>query len=199
MQTYLIIKEIFDKVVSTIFIIIFLPLFIILIFLNLIFNGKPIFYIQERSGKNKKKIYLIKLRTIKIDNGDLTKVKYTNLGLFFRKSGLDEIFQLFNIVKGDLSLVGPRPLYMKYNDLYDDKQLLRLTVKPGLTGLAQISQHNDITWEQKINYDLEYIEKMNFLLDLIIIFKTFYKLFRRIFDTNFSTISNEFKANSRNE
>ena len=199
MQTYLIIKEIFDKVVSTIFIIIFLPLFVILIFLNLIFNGKPIFYIQERSGKNKKKIYLIKLRTIKIDNGDLTKVKYTNLGLFFRKSGLDEIFQLFNIVKGDLSLVGPRPLYMKYNDLYDDKQLLRLTVKPGLTGLAQISQHNDITWEQKINYDLEYIEKMNFLLDLIIIFKTFYKLFRRIFDTNFSTISNEFKGNSRNE
>ena len=199
MQTYLIIKEIFDKVVSTIFIIIFLPLFIILIFLNLIFNGKPIFYIQERSGKNKKKIYLIKLRTIKIDNGDLTKVKYTNLGLFFRKSGLDEIFQLFNIVKGDLSLVGPRPLYMKYNDLYDDKQILRLTVKPGLTGLAQISQHNDITWEQKINYDLEYIEKMNFLLDLIIIFKTFYKLFRRIFDTIFSTISNEFKGNSRNE
>ena len=138
------------------------------------------FFIFKRSGKNKK-IYLIKLRTIKIDNGDLTKVKYTNLGLFFRKSGLDEIFQLFNIVKGDLSLVGPRPLYMKYNDLYDDKQILRLTVKPGLTGLAQISQHNDITWEQKINYDLEYIEKMNFLLDLIIIFKTFYKLFRRIF------------------
>ena len=199
MQTYLIIKEIFDKVISAIFIIFFLPLFIILIFLNLIFNGKPIFYIQERSGKNKKKIYLIKLRTIKIDNDDPTKVKYTNLGLFFRKSGLDEIFQLFNIVKGDLSLVGPRPLYMKYNDLYDNKQIVRLTVKPGLTGLAQISQHNDITWEQKINYDLEYIEKMNFLLDLIIIFKTFHKLFLRIFDANFSTISNEFKGNSRNE
>ena len=106
------------------------------------------FFYSRGSGKNKK-IYLIKLRTIKIDNGDLTKVKYTNLGLFFRKSGLDEIFQLFNIVKR-FSLVGPRPLYMKYNDLYDDKQILRLTVKPGLTGLAQISQHNDITWSKKL-------------------------------------------------
>ena len=199
MQVYLITKEIFDKVVSIILIIFFLPLFIILILFNLIFNGTPIFYIQERSGKNKKKINIIKLRTIKLDNADLTKVKYTNLGIFFRKSGLDEIFQLFNILKGDLSFVGPRPLYIKYNNLYNDKQIVRLKVKPGLTGLAQIRQHNEISWEQKINYDLEYIEKMNFLLDLIIIFKTFYKLFRRIFDTNFSTISNEFKGNSRNE
>ena len=130
---------------------------------------------QERSGKNKK-IKLIKLRTIKLDNDDLTKVKYTTLGLFFRKSGLDEIFQLFNILKGDLSLVGPRPLYMKYNDLYDDQQIIRLTVKPGLTGLAQIRQHNDISWEQKIKYDLEYVEKMNLLLDIKIILKTLYKV-----------------------
>ena len=199
MQTYLIIKEIFDKVVSIIFIIFFLPLFIILILFNLILNGKPIFYIQERSGKNKKKIKLIKLRTIKLDNDDLTKVKYTTLGLFFRKSGLDEIFQLFNILKGDLSLVGPRPLYMKYNDLYDDQQIIRLTVKPGLTGLAQIRQHNDISWEQKIKYDLEYVEKMNLLLDIKIILKTLYKVVQRIFDSNFLTISNEFKGNSKDE
>ena len=199
MQTYLITKEIFDKVVSIIFIIIFIPLFIFLIFFNLISNGTPIFYIQERSGKDKKKIRLIKLRTIKSDNDVLKEVKYTNFGLFFRKSGLDEIFQLFNILKGDLSLVGPRPLYTKYNDLYDDNQIVRLTVKPGLTGLAQISQHNDITWEQKIKFDLEYIEKMNFLLDIKIIFKTFHKLTQRILDPNFSTISNEFKGNSKDE
>ncbi len=199
MQTYLIIKEIFDKVVSIIFIIFFFPLFIILILFNLLLNGKPIFYIQERSGKNKKKINLIKLRTIKLDNDDLTKVKYTTLGLFFRKSGLDEIFQLFNILKGDLSLVGPRPLYMKYNDLYDDQQIIRLTVKPGLTGLAQIRQHNDISWEQKIKYDLEYVEKMNLLLDIKIILKTLYKVVQRIFDSNFLTISNEFKGNSKDE
>ena len=195
MQSYLIYKEIFDRVISLIFIIIIFSIFLILIIVNLIFNGLPVFFIQERSGKNKKKIYLIKLRTIRIDNEDLTKVKYTRFGVFFRKSGLDEVFQLFNIIKGDISLVGPRPLYMKYNDLYDNKQIIRLSIKPGLTGLAQINQHNNISWEEKINLDLKYIENMNFLLDIKIIFKTFYKLIYRVFDNNFSTISNEFKGN----
>lgn len=194
MQFYLIYKEIFDRVISLIFVIILSPIFLILILINLIFNGLPVFFIQERSGKNKKKIYLIKLRTIKIDNEDLTKVNYTRFGIFFRKSGLDEIFQLFNIIKGDISLVGPRPLYMKYNDLYDSKQIFRLSIKPGLTGLAQINQYNNISWEEKIKLDLEYIDKMNFTLDIKIIFKTFYKLIYRIFDKNFSTISNEFKG-----
>ena len=192
-------KNIFDKIFSLILILILIPIFLLLIILNLSFNGMPIFYIQERSGKDKKKFNLIKLRTINVDNKDLSKISYTNFGLFFRKSGLDELFQLFNILKGDLSFVGPRPLYVKYDDLYDQKQIKRMSIKPGLTGLAQINQFNDITWEEKIQYDLIYVENMSFLLDIKIIFKTFYKLLFRVFDKSFSTISNEFEGNKKNE
>ena len=190
-------KNIFDRILSLILILILIPIFLLLIILNFSFNGMPIFYIQERSGKDKKKFNLIKLRTIKVDNKDLSKINYTNFGLFFRKSGLDEVFQLFNILKGDLSFVGPRPLYVKYDDLYDQKQIKRMSIKPGLTGLAQINQFNGITWEEKIQYDLIYVENMSFLLDIKIIFKTFYKVLFRVFDKSFSTISDEFEGNKK--
>lgn len=185
-------KLIFDKVLSLTLIFLFIPIFIFLILVNLIFNGLPIFFIQERSGINKKKIYLIKLRTIKLDSKDIKKINYTRFGKFFRRCGLDEIFQLFNILKGDISFVGPRPLYAKYDSLYSKDQSLRLTVKPGLTGLAQIHQKNTTTWEEKINYDLIYIEKKSFLFDLKIFFKTFSILFNRLFDKEFITVSEEF-------
>ena len=196
---YLILKDYIDKILALVLIISMSPFFFFLIFFNFVFNGRPIFFIQERSGKEKKKINLIKLRTIKLDNKDISKVQYTLLGNFFRRSGLDEIFQLFNIIKGDLSFVGPRPLYMKYNDLYDKHQLQRVKVKPGLTGLAQIHQYNGITWEEKIKYDLKYVNDINFLLDIKIIIKTFYKIIFRIFDKKFNTISDEFKGTKNNE
>lgn len=189
---YIFMKLIFDKVLSFTLIFLFIPIFIFLILVNLIFNGLPIFFIQERSGINKKKIYLIKLRTIKNDFKDINKINFTRFGKFFRRSGLDEIFQLFNILKGDISFVGPRPLYTKYDSLYNQDQSLRLTVKPGLTGLAQIHQKNTTTWEEKINYDLIYIEKKSFLFDLKIFFKTFLILFNRLFDKEFITVSEEF-------
>ena len=163
---YFFMKVFFDKILSLTLILVFIPIFIFLILINFIFNGSPIFFIQERSGINKKKIKLIKLRTIKHDSKDINKINYTHFGKFFRRSGLDEIFQLFNIFKGDLSFVGPRPLYAKYDELYNKDQALRLTVKPGLTGLAQINQKNTTTWEEKINYDLLYLEKKSFLFDL---------------------------------
>ena len=144
-----------------------------------------------------KKFNLIKLRTIKIDNEDLSKIHYTRLGIFFRKSGLDEVFQLFNILKGDLSFVGPRPLYTKYDNLYDREQIKRLSIKPGLTGLAQINQNNEITWEQKIKFDLLYVKNINFLLDIEIFFKTFHRIIKRTFDNKFLSISNEFKGNKK--
>ena len=140
----------------------------------------------------KKKIKLIKLRTIKLDCKNINKINYTRFGKFFRRSGLDEIFQLFNIFKGDLSFVGPRPLYAKYDKLYNKDQALRLTVKPGLTGLAQIHQKNTTTWEEKINYDLLYLKKKSFLFDIKIFFKTFLILFNRLFDKEFITVSEEF-------
>lgn len=189
---YIFMKFIFDKVLSFTLIFLFIPIFIFLILVNLIFNGLPIFFIQERSGMNKKKINLIKLRTIELDCKDINKINYTRFGKFFRRSGLDEIFQLFNIFKGDISFVGPRPLYTKYDSLYNQDQSLRLTVKPGLTGLAQIHQKNTTTWEEKINYDLIYIEKKSFLFDLKIFFKTFLILFNRLFDKEFITVSEEF-------
>ena len=185
-------KVFFDKILSLTLILVFIPIFIFLILINFIFNGSPIFFIQERSGINKKKIKLIKLRTIKHDSKDINKINYTHFGKFFRRSGLDEIFQLFNIFKGDLSFVGPRPLYAKYDELYNKDQALRLTVKPGLTGLAQINQKNTTTWEEKINYDLLYLEKKSFLFDLKIFFKTFLILFNRLFDKEFRTVSEEF-------
>ncbi len=196
---YLMIKDYMDKILALFLILALSPIFLFLIFFNFVFNGRPIFFIQERSGKEKKKIKLIKLRTIQLDNKKISKVKYTFMGNFFRRSGLDEIFQLFNIIKGDLSFVGPRPLYMKYNDLYDKDQLQRIKVKPGLTGLAQIHQYNGITWEEKIRYDLKYVQDINFLLDIKIIIKTFFKIIFRIFDTNFNTISDEFKGTKNND
>ena len=192
---YIFVKLIFDKILSLTLILIFIPIFFFLIFINFTFNGSPIFFIQERSGMNKKKIHLIKLRTIKHDCEDINKINYTRFGKFFRRSGLDEIFQLFNILKGDISFVGPRPLYTKYDSLYNQDQSLRLTVKPGLTGLAQIHQKNTTTWEEKINYDLLYLEKKSFLFDLKIFFKTFLILFNRLFDKEFITVSEEFTGN----
>jgi len=189
---YIFLKLIFDKILSLTLILIFIPIFFFLIFINFTLNGSPIFFIQERSGMNKKKIYLIKLRTIKHDCKDINKINYTRFGKFFRRSGLDEIFQLFNILKGDISFVGPRPLYTKYDSLYNQDQSLRLTVKPGLTGLAQIHQKNTTTWEEKINYDLLYLEKKSFIFDLKIFFKTFLILFYRLFDKEFITVSEEF-------
>lgn len=189
---YNFVKLIFDKILSLTLILIFIPIFFFLIFINFTFNGSPIFFIQERSGMNKKKINLIKLRTIKHDCKDINKINYTRFGKFFRRSGLDEIFQLFNILKGDISFVGPRPLYTKYDSLYNQDQSLRLTVKPGLTGLAQIHQKNTTTWEEKINYDLLYLEKKSFIFDLKIFFKTFLILFNRLFDKEFITVSEEF-------
>ena len=192
---YIFVKLIFDKILSLSLILILIPIFFFLIFINFTFNGSPIFFIQERSGMNKKKIHLIKLRTIKHDCEDINKINYTRFGKFFRRSGLDEIFQLFNILKGDISFVGPRPLYTKYDSLYNQDQSLRLTVKPGLTGLAQIHQKNTTTWEEKINYDLLYLKKKSFLFDLKIFFKTFLILFNRLFDKEFITVSEEFTGN----
>ena len=198
-MNYIFYKNILDRVFAIIFILILFPLFITIPFLNLILNGNPVFFVQNRSGKNKKSIKLIKLRTIKEDNSDISKVRYTIFGSFLRKSGLDEIFQLFNIIYGDLSFVGPRPLYEKYNDLYNSKQIKRLNIKPGLTGLAQIKQHNHISWEEKIEYDLQYMDSMSLMSDIKIIYKTITLLCYRMIDKKFIPISEEFKGSKSDD
>ncbi len=169
--------------------IVFAPLFLCLSVIGSIaMKGNP-YFIQKRPGKKKKngeeKIFaLIKFRTMsnkKDQDGNLLpdEQRLTGYGKFLRKTSLDELPELVNIVIGDMAIVGPRPLLVKYLPLYTEEQRKRHEVRPGLTGLAQIHGRNAISWEEKFNLDLEYIQKITFFGDLKIIFGTVKKVFRR--------------------
>lgn len=160
------------------------PLLLTLIIILAIANsGKPFFY-QTRTGKNGRLFTIIKFKTMndKTDaNGELLPVQYriTKTGNFCRKLSLDEIPQLINILKGDMSLVGPRPLLPKYLELYNKRQNRRHEVIPGISGWAQVNGRNAISWEQKFEYDVYYVDNQSFLLDLKILFMTVDKVLRR--------------------
>jgi lipopolysaccharide/colanic/teichoic acid biosynthesis glycosyltransferase len=152
---------------------IFLIILICLFFVN---NGKPFFF-QERPGKNEKIFKIIKFKTMRdlnpntdIDIHSLKRV--TKLGSFIRKYSIDEIPQLINVIKGDMSIVGPRPLLVSYLPLYNNFQKQRHNVKPGITGWAQIKGRNSISWKQKFEYDIWYVENMSFVLDINILILT---------------------------
>lgn len=160
-----------------------MPLLFIIIVTLFIFNEKKVFYLQKRPGLNEKPFYLIKFRTMKDiygTNGFLLpdKKRITIIGHWLRKYSLDELPQLFNIIRGEMSFVGPRPLLMKYLPLYDEKQRLRHTVKPGLTGWAQINGRNAISWKQKFDLDYEYVQRKSILFDIIILAKSSLRLFK---------------------
>ncbi|PKP39494.1 MAG: lipid carrier--UDP-N-acetylgalactosaminyltransferase [Bacteroidetes bacterium HGW-Bacteroidetes-15] len=145
-------------------------------------NGKPFFF-QKRPGKNGRIFTIVKFRTMndRLDkSGKLLPdgERLTAIGKFVRKTSLDEIPQLFNVLKGDMSLIGPRPLLPDYLHLYNDFQKRRHEVKPGITGWAQVNGRNAISWEQKFAYDVWYVDNLSFLVDLKIIFKTFEKVFK---------------------
>ncbi len=181
-------KYIFDTVI----IIIFLPFIIILfgfLYLSvLFFLGRPVFFVQKRSGKNGKEFKIIKFRTMLINNKK-DDDRLTPFGNFLRNHSLDEIPEIINVIKGEMSLVGPRPLFMEYNDLYDDYQKQRLSVKPGITGLAQIYGRNNISWEEKFALDIKYVNKSNLYMDIKIIFIS---LLRVLSDRNIYTTENKF-------
>lgn len=146
--------------------------------------GSPILYTQERSGKDGKPFMIYKFRSMtnEVDaNGELLPnyQRVTSLGEFLRKSSLDELPQLINVIKGDITLVGPRPLHMEYNDKYNSKQKKRLEVLPGITGLAQINGRNNISWEEKFDYDVRYVENRSLTLDIKIIAKTIIKILKK--------------------
>ncbi|MBC3846215.1 sugar transferase [Winogradskyella echinorum] len=178
------IKRFFDFFAALVGLLIVSPLLLILIIVLAISNnGKPFFY-QLRSGKNGKLFTIIKLKTMndKTDSeGNLLPVMYriTKTGDFCRKYSLDEIPQLINILKGDMSLVGPRPLLPKYLPLYNKTQFRRHEVTPGITGWAQVNGRNAISWEQKFEYDVHYVDNQSFALDLKIIFMTIDKVINR--------------------
>ena len=178
------IKRILDFTLSLVALIILMPLMIILWVLVRIKLGKPAIFKQQRPGKNEKIFTLYKFRTMtdeKDENGNLLpdEQSLTKFGKFLRSTSLDELPELWNIVKGDMSIVGPRPQLVKDMVFMTEQQRKRHKVRQGLTGLAQINGRNNITWEQKINYDLEYINNVSFKNDCKIILKTIEKVFKR--------------------
>ena len=174
-------KQLFDIVLALIALILLFPVFIFIIFLLSIANkGKP-FFIQSRPGRNGKIFKIVKFKTMndKIDsNGNLLPDidRLTKTGNFVRKTSLDEIPQLFNVIIGDMSLIGPRPLLANYLHLYNDFQNRRHEVKPGITGWAQVNGRNAISWDKKFELDVWYVDNISFWLDLKILFLTVKKV-----------------------
>lgn len=178
------IKRFMDFLIAALSIIIFSPLLIILAILVRVKLGGPVIFKQERPGLNGKVFKLYKFRTMtdaKDENGNLLDDEYrlTSFGKKLRSTSLDELPELYNILKGDMSIVGPRPLLVKYLPLYNDEQKRRHDVRPGLTGLAQVSGRNAITWIEKFNKDIEYVDNVSFGLDISIFFKTIYCVLKK--------------------
>ena len=171
-------KKKFDQLFCIFFLPIWLPLILIIIFTSLLLNGRPIFFIQNRGGYKNKKIKIIKFRTIDSKNNINL---YSNFLRFFK---LDELPQIINILLGDISLVGPRPLHYEYKKLYKKKHLKRFTVMPGITGWSQINSNDKTTWLKKFDFDLWYVNNHNFFLDLKIIFITIIKIILSLFKKN---------------
>ncbi len=163
-------------------IIVFSWLYIIVAILVRVKLGSPVLFKQERPGKDGKIFTLYKFRTMtdaRDEDGNLLPddIRLTKFGRLLRKTSLDELPEAFNILKGDMSVVGPRPQLVRDMVFFTDEQMKRQSVRPGLSGLAQISGRNGITWEEKINFDLEYIKKITFWGDFKIVFKTIWKAF----------------------
>ena len=195
------IKSITDFCISLLLLIVASPILILITLLLFFSNkGKPFFF-QLRPGKNDKIFKIIKFKTMnnkKESEGNLLSdaKRLTKVGAFVRKTSLDEIPQLINVIKGDMSLIGPRPLLPEYLPLYNDFQKRRHEVKPGITGWAQVNGRNLISWQQKFEYDIWYVENISFLLDCKIVFLTIKKVFKREGISAENSISAEaFKGN----
>ena len=183
-------KRLLDTFIVLVLLPVLFPVIIIISFLSRLFIGSKIFFIQERPGLECKIFRLYKFRTMnnKLDmHGKLLpdSERITRFGSFLRSSSLDELPSLLNVLIGDMSLVGPRPLLVEYLERYDVNQVKRHNVRPGITGLAQINGRNNITWDEKFTYDLEYVENQNIILDFSILFKTVLKVISK-FDINSS-------------
>jgi lipopolysaccharide/colanic/teichoic acid biosynthesis glycosyltransferase len=173
-----------DLIISLLLLIILSPIIILTAILLLIANNGKVFFFQQRPGLNCKPFKIVKFKTMRDafdKNGDPLPddVRLTKIGRFVRSASLDELLQLLNVLKGDMSLVGPRPLLMQYLSRYSPEQAKRHLVKPGITGWAQVNGRNAISWEQKFKLDIEYVEKQSFLLDIRILFKTFINVIHR--------------------
>jgi undecaprenyl phosphate N,N'-diacetylbacillosamine 1-phosphate transferase len=176
-------KPLFDFIIALVIFTLLFPVFFLFAVLLLIVNRGSPFFIQSRPGKNEKIFKIIKFKTMndrKDHFGNLLPDadRLTSVGKFVRKTSIDEIPQLLNVIKADMSLVGPRPLLIEYLPLYDDIQKKRHNVRPGITGWAQVNGRNAISWKQKFEYDIWYVDHLSFLLDLKVIFMTLGKVFK---------------------
>ncbi len=163
-------------------VIVFWWLYLILAILVRVKLGSPVLFTQERPGKDEKIFKMYKFRSMtdaRDENGELLpdEIRLTKFGKLLRATSLDELPEAFNIIKGDMSLIGPRPLLVEYLPRYNNEQKHRHDVRPGLSGLAQVNGRNTVTWEQKFDYDIQYVRKITFMGDLRIIFQTIIKAF----------------------
>ena len=178
------IKRLLDFILSLIALVILSPILLVFIVIGAIKMGGNPFFTQDRPGKDGKIFKLIKFRTMtnkKDADGNLLPddQRLTSYGKFLRSTSVDELLELINILKGDMSIIGPRPLLVKYLPLYSDFQKHRHDVRPGLTGYAQVNGRNSISWEERFKLDVDYVQNITFMGDVKIIFDTVYKVFKR--------------------
>ena len=197
---YIIFKDISDRLLAFALLMFLFPILLLISIIIYLKMGLPIFFRQNRGGYKSCVFKIIKFRTMNncsnihgvlLDDSQ----RLTELGIWLRNTSLDEIPALINVIKGEMSFVGPRPLISDYLPLYSTEQLERHNVKPGFTGWAQINGRNRISWEERFRFDLWYVQNMNFFLDIKIIFLTFFKVFKRK-DITFASenVDNRFKG-----
>ena len=178
------IKFIGDLIASLFLLMILSPIILFTAILLLLTNRGRVFFFQQRPGLNNKPFYIVKFKTM-VDAFDIMgnplpdEERLTKIGKFVRSASLDELLQLVNVIKGDMSLIGPRPLLMRYLPKYSSEQARRHEVKPGITGWAQVNGRNAISWEQKFKYDVEYVDNQTLKLDLKILWLTFLNVIQR--------------------
>lgn len=178
------IKRVLDMLLSGITIVILSPMMLVIAILVRIKLGSPIIFRQERPGKNEKLFKLFKFRTMtdeRNEKGELLsdEVRLTDFGRTLRTTSLDELPELLNILKGDMSIVGPRPLLVRYLPFYKGEERIRHSVRPGLTGLAQVNGRNNIDWDERLGYDVKYVNNITFIGDVKIILQTMGKVLKR--------------------
>ena len=197
-------KNLFDKTLALFLIILFSPIYIIVSLLIFFKMGSPILFRQKRPGYKEEIFGIYKFRTMTNEKDEFGNLlpdnkRLVGIGKFIRSTSLDELPQLFNVLKGEMSFVGPRPLLEEYLPLYNEKQKRRHDVKPGITGWAQVNGRNAISWEQKFDYDVWYVDNQSFWLDIKILWLTFLKVVKRS-DISSSTSSTMEKfTGSKNE
>jgi len=178
------IKHLGDFLIALFLLIILSPIILLTAILLFLANNGKVFFFQQRPGLNTKPFNIIKFKTMRdaFDNEGVPlpdDVRLTKIGIIVRSTSIDELLQLINVLKGDMSIVGPRPLLMQYLSRYSPEQAKRHNVKPGITGWAQVNGRNAISWEQKFNYDVDYVEKQSFTLDIKILWMTFLNVIQR--------------------